>query len=165
MQEEAVVAWKAPWWARVAAGAAGALYLLLAYRSPDNPPLWPRWAQLSFQGLSAALYLLAAATLVAYIARARITLTRDEVIVRNTLRTHRIALNDIEAAHGSFRGVEIRPTGARGVRAEAAPYSLSAHLHHARGRSGEIADAITASARASNDPPPLPDCATARTAS
>lgn len=135
----------------------------VAYRSPDNPPLWPRWAQLSFQGLSAALYLLAAATLVPYSARARIILTRDEVIVRNTLRTHRIALNDIEAAHGSFRGVEIRPTRARGVRAEAAPYSL--RLHHTRGRSGEIADAITAAARASTDPPLLPDCATARTAS
>jgi hypothetical protein len=77
------------------------------------------------------------------------------VIVRNTLRTHRIALNDIEAAHGSFRGVEIRPTRARGVRAEAAPYSLRAYLHHARGRSGEIADAITAAVRASTDPPPL----------
>lgn len=137
--------WRAPWQARLAAGGAACVFLWLAGTSwRSSPPPWPGWAQCAYLVAVLVLCLLAAARFIAYIARARITLTQDSLIVANTLRTHRIALAEIEAVNGGFRGIVIKRAGAAGVRAEAAPFSISAYLHHPQGRSAQIAGIIAA---------------------
>lgn len=143
--QQNVVTWRAPWQARLVTGATAGVFLWLAGTSwRSSPPPWPGWAQCVCRDGSVALCLLAAVRFLAYIALVRITLTQDSVIVRNTLHTRRIALAEIEAVHGSFKGVVIKRAGAAGVRAEAAPFSISACLRHPRGRSAQIAGIIAA---------------------
>lgn len=158
------VAWKAPRWARVVRAAqAGIILIAVGVSWHSRFPADPGWVSPNCRTAFVLVAVFDAAWSLAYIARARITVTRDAVIVRNTLRTHRIPLDSIGAVHGSFMGVVIRPTGARGVCAAATPFSLRAYRHHPQGRSSEIAAAVTAAARASTNLPSNPGGATPRT--
>ena len=150
--DDAVLTWRAPVWARCAAAAAGARFLLWAAATLYGPPaaLHGR-AERLLRGSETDAFLVGAVRCFRHTVRSRIILTRDAVIVRNALRTHRIALADLDTVAGAATGPRIWDADPRTVKAGAAPFSLAARRGEQPGRSRQIAHLIEAAAQRAHD--------------